>query len=125
MTDIGAYAFGRMIGGPKLAPNISPNKTWSGAIGGLVMGTAAGLGFLMAFDVAPSVTLFAVSLAIGVLTEIGDLFESGLKRKYQVKDSGGIIPGHGGVMDRFDGLWAAAPLAAVLCVVFEGGVRTW
>lgn len=125
MTDIGAYAFGRMIGGPKLAPSISPNKTWSGAIGGLVTGTAAGLGFLMAFDVSPSVTLFAVSLAIGVLTEIGDLFESGLKRKYQVKDSGGIIPGHGGVMDRFDGLWAAAPLAAILCVVFEGGVRTW
>ena len=114
MTDIGAYACGRLIGGPKLAPTISPNKTWSGAIGGLIFGTAAGLGVLAWVGASLSAQLIAFSLAIAVLTEVGDLFESGLKRKFHVKDSGGIIPGHGGVMDRFDGLWAAAPLAAVM-----------
>jgi phosphatidate cytidylyltransferase len=125
LTDIGAYFVGRTLKGPKLAPTISPNKTWSGAIGGLVIGTTAGLAWLMAIDVQPTFTIFGVSLLVAVLTEIGDLFESGLKRKFQVKDSGGLIPGHGGVMDRFDGLWAAAPVAAWLCVVFNGGVTVW
>jgi phosphatidate cytidylyltransferase len=125
MTDIGAYFVGRTLKGPKLAPAISPNKTWSGAVGGLVIGTATGLTWLMAIDLHPTLTVFGASVLVSVLTEIGDLFESGLKRKFHVKDSGGLIPGHGGVMDRFDGLWAAAPLAAWLCVVFEGGVKVW
>jgi phosphatidate cytidylyltransferase len=125
MTDIGAYIFGRAIGGPKLAPAISPNKTWAGSLGGLVTGTAAGLGLLAVVGVSPAMNLFVLSAVISVLTQIGDLFESGLKRKFQVKDSGGLIPGHGGVMDRFDGLWAAAPMAALLCYVLEGSVKSW
>lgn len=125
MTDIGAYCCGRLIGGPKLAPAISPNKTWSGAIGGLLIGTASGALLLTAVGITATPNVLAASLAIAVLTEIGDLFESWLKRKYHVKDSGGLIPGHGGVMDRFDGLWAAAPLAALLCFVFGGGVHVW
>jgi phosphatidate cytidylyltransferase len=125
LTDIGAYGFGRLIGGPKLAPAISPNKTWAGAIGGLVTGTAAGLILLALVGVTPDWHFFGWSLLLAVLTEIGDLLESALKRKFQVKDSGGLIPGHGGVMDRFDGLWAAAPAAALLCVAFGGGVASW
>lgn len=125
LTDIGAYVFGRLIGGPKLAPAISPNKTWAGSLGGLVTGTAAGLGMLSAVGVAPAMNFFVLSIVLSVLTQIGDLFESALKRKFQVKDSGGLIPGHGGVMDRFDGLWAAAPIAALLCYVLEGSVHTW
>lgn len=125
MTDTGAYACGRLIGGPKLAPAISPNKTWSGAVGGLLIGTGSGLALLKVLHIEPAIKLAVLSLGISVLTEIGDLFESGLKRRFNVKDSGGLIPGHGGVMDRFDGLWAAAPLAAVLCFVHEGGVKVW
>lgn len=125
MTDIGAYGCGRLIGGPRLAPAISPNKTWSGAVGGLVIGTGSGLLLLSALNGAVTMKVIAASLCVSVLTEIGDLFESWLKRRYHVKDSGGLIPGHGGVMDRFDGLWAAAPAAALLCVVFAGGVQSW
>lgn len=125
MTDIGAYAAGRLIGGPKLAPAISPNKTWAGAIGGLIIGTVAGLLLLKALGGTPSLSLLIFSAVLSILTEVGDLLESGLKRKFNVKDSGGLIPGHGGVMDRFDGLWAAAPAAALLCLFIEGSVTKW
>lgn len=125
MTDIGAYAFGRLIGGPKLAPTISPNKTWSGAIGGLASGVLAGQGVLAWLGESPTLSVTVCAVAVSVCTQIGDLFESALKRRYHVKDSGSLIPGHGGVMDRFDGLWAAAPVAALVCVVFGGGVSEW
>lgn len=125
MTDIGAYAFGRAIGGPKLAPKISPNKTWAGSVGGLLSGVAAGHAVLMWLDATPSTVATSLAVIVSIATQIGDLFESALKRRYQVKDSGGLIPGHGGVMDRFDGLWAAAPAAAVFCLALDGGVREW
>jgi phosphatidate cytidylyltransferase len=125
-TDIGAYAFGRLIGGAKLAPAISPNKTWSGAAGGLICAVLASTG-LAYWGLGKSVTLILVAVAgaLSVASQIGDLFESGLKRRYQVKDSGTLIPGHGGVMDRFDGLWAAAPVAAAIFLVLDGGVQEW
>lgn len=125
-TDIGAYAAGRIIGGPKLAPSVSPNKTWSGAVGGLVCAVLAGAG-VWHWGAGQGMTLGLVLMTAGlsVVSQMGDLFESALKRRYQVKDSGGLIPGHGGVMDRFDGLWAAAPAAAALCLVSGGGVRAW
>ena len=96
-TDIGAYAFGRLIGGPKLAPSVSPNKTWSGAIGGLISAVLASAGVLVwGYGVQVTSVLVGVAVGLSVVSQVGDLFESGLKRRYQVKDSGGLIPGHGG-----------------------------
>lgn len=124
-TDIGAYAVGRLAGGPKLAPAISPNKTWSGAVGGLVAAViCAGL-LLVGFGYGVSPAAVGVSILMSIISQCGDLFESALKRRFNVKDSGGLIPGHGGFMDRFDGLWAAAPIAAVFCVLLGGGVQRW
>ena len=124
-TDIGAYACGRLIGGPKLAPRISPNKTWSGAIGGVIWAVIASSILLWAFHNEPTGLDGGIAILTSIVSQIGDLFESKLKRRYNVKDSGNLIPGHGGVMDRFDGLWAAAPVAALFCAIFGGGVQTW
>ncbi|MGZ5907644.1 MAG: phosphatidate cytidylyltransferase [Reyranella sp.] len=124
-TDIGAYAFGRLIGGPKLAPRISPNKTWSGALGGLLCAVLASGGLFWAFVAPPDAPVLAIAGFMSIMSQAGDLFESALKRRYQVKDSGALIPGHGGVMDRFDGLWAATPVAALFCVILGGGVQHW
>ena len=108
-TDILAYFVGRAVGGPKLAPSISPGKTWSGAIGGAAAGTMAGIGVAAAAASPASPWLIGLAaLLLSVLSQMGDLFESGLKRRFGVKDSGWLIPGHGGVMDRVDGLVAAA-----------------
>jgi phosphatidate cytidylyltransferase len=106
-TDILAYFVGRAIGGPKLAPSISPGKTWSGAAGGAMGGLAAGLVAAAALG-QPLAILAAVALLLSVVSQIGDLFESAVKRRHGAKDSGSLIPGHGGVMDRVDGLVAAA-----------------
>jgi phosphatidate cytidylyltransferase len=108
-TDILAYFVGKAIGGPKLAPSISPGKTWSGAVGGAVGGTFAGL-IVAQFvpTVAGMTTLCVTALALSAVSQAGDLFESSLKRRFSVKDSGRLIPGHGGVMDRVDGLVASA-----------------
>jgi phosphatidate cytidylyltransferase len=124
-TDIGAYAFGRLIGGPKLAPSISPKKTWAGAIGGLMCGVAAAAGVTVALNMPLTAPMLLIAVLASVATEAGDLLESALKRWYHVKDSGTLIPGHGGLMDRFDGLWAAAPVAALFCVIFDGGIHRW
>lgn len=108
-TDILAYFVGRAVGGPKLAPTISPGKTWSGAIGGTVAGVAAGVAVASYAGATLGIAaMIAVALALSVVSQIGDLFESCLKRIFSVKDSSQLIPGHGGVMDRVDGLVAAA-----------------
>lgn len=116
-TDSAAYFAGRRIGGPKLAPRISPKKTWSGAIGGalaaLAVGTVAGV--LLA-DGEP-LALGLVALALAVVSQAGDLGESAMKRHFGVKDSGRLIPGHGGIMDRVDGLVTALVAAAVVGLV--------
>ncbi len=124
-TDIGAYICGRLIGGPKLAPAVSPKKTWSGAVGGLIWAVIASSGVYWAYLGVISPKATAVAVLLSVISQAGDLFESSLKRSYEVKDSGALIPGHGGLMDRFDGLWAAAPFAAVFCVILGGGVQHW
>lgn len=110
-TDIGAYAAGRTLGGPKLAPAISPNKTWSGALGGILAAVilSAPLSVLLK-DLDLNIAIF-LALGLSVVSQIGDLVESGLKRRLGVKDSGSIIPGHGGLFDRLDGLLFAAPVA--------------
>lgn len=124
-TDIGAYAAGRLIGGPKLAPPISPNKTWSGALGGLASATLAGAVVAVAFGAEASFLNVMLAAILSCCSQVGDLAESWFKRRHDVKDSGTMIPGHGGVMDRVDGLWAAAPLVALTCAVRGGGVMVW
>lgn len=111
-TDIGAYFTGRRFGGPKLAPRVSPNKTWSGAIGGVVCAILAGLATVWAFSRAgetiPVWEAVLLLAALSVCSQSGDLVESWLKRRAGQKDSGSLIPGHGGLLDRFDGFLGAA-----------------
>lgn len=112
--DSGAYFAGRAIGGPKLAPEISPNKTWAGFIGGVA---AAGIfGALLVWYGLPLWLAIATPM-LAMLAQLGDLYESHLKREAGVKDSGKLLPGHGGIMDRLDGLVAVAPVAALLVLV--------
>ena len=114
ITDIAAYFAGRLIGGPKLWPAVSPKKTWSGAIGGVIGGalTGAALLKLIYVPVGPGIILFGIAIAVSA--EAGDLFESWMKRHFGVKDSSNLIPGHGGVMDRLDGFSFAVILAAAV-----------
>lgn len=107
-TDIFAYFVGRKVGGPKLAPAISPGKTRSGALGGAVGGIVAGLLLVSFAGTGNLFVLAVVALLLSVISQAGDLFESWVKRRHGYKDSGSLIPGHGGVMDRVDGLVAAA-----------------
>ncbi|MCW3849131.1 phosphatidate cytidylyltransferase [Sphingomonas sp. LB-2] len=113
--DSGAFFAGRAIGGPKLAPSISPNKTWAGFIGGLAASAAAAWGMVILFGLPPALALVTPFLA--VLAQAGDLYESHLKRLAGVKDSGTLLPGHGGLLDRLDGLVAVAPAAALLVIL--------
>ena len=124
-SDIGAYLVGRVLGGPKLAPAISPGKTWSGAIGGLLIAMA--VGEIAAHFMAPAMVGRAAAAAclLGVASAAGDLLESWIKRRFGVKDSGRLIPGHGGLLDRLDGLLAAAPAAALLALVLGHGDVLW
>lgn len=120
-TDIAAYFSGRYFGGPKLAPAISPSKTWSGAIGGAVAAAIGGAIIAVSGPSSASVVVaMLIALAVSVVSQFGDLFESAYKRRHGAKDSGHIIPGHGGVMDRVDGLVAAAFALYVVCAVLAG-----
>lgn len=121
-ADIGAYFVGRAIGRRKLAPYVSPGKTWEGALGGSVVGTLAALGFAAYFNVwAVSVALVVGLVALTGLAVFGDLFESVLKRVRGAKDSGRLLPGHGGVLDRVDALIAVLPVAALGTLLATGG----
>jgi phosphatidate cytidylyltransferase len=112
-TDTFAYFAGRIIGGPKLAPLLSPKKTWAGLAGG--MAGAALISSIYAGFILPSwLGLALVAAALAVIAQMGDIFESALKRTYGVKDSGYLIPGHGGVLDRVDGLAAVGVVAAIV-----------
>lgn len=110
-TDIGAYFAGRAIGGPKIAPSISPNKTWAGLGGGMV--AALLLSAALHHFFALPLSLVALSPLLTVFAQAGDFFESWMKRRAGVKDSGRLLPGHGGVLDRLDGLVTSAPIAAM------------
>lgn len=125
-SDIGAYMAGRSLGGPKLWPAVSPNKTWSGAAGGLLAAVLAGLGVAFWFAAAPRVLAVVAAAAIlGVASQAGDLLESAIKRHFHVKDSSHLIPGHGGLLDRMDGVLAAAPVAALLSFALGQGRVVW
>ncbi len=143
-SDIGAYAAGRSIGGPKLAPRISPGKTWSGSAGGVLAAAVVGAGVAWAFEawspgagspgsgspgagagVAVVARAAAVAGVLAAVSQAGDLCESAVKRRFGQKDSGRLIPGHGGLLDRMDGVLAAAPVAALLALEAGRGVALW
>ena len=112
-TDIGAYVIGKIIGGAKLAPKISPNKTWSGLFGGVTASAFTGLGFSV-FWLEKHFKFVCLSLLIAIVAQMGDLLESRFKRKYSLKETSNIIPGHGGIMDRLDGHMAAVTFIALI-----------
>jgi phosphatidate cytidylyltransferase len=124
-TDIGAYAVGRWLGGPRLAPRWSPRKTWTGLIGGAACAAAAGWGTAGLLGISPMLPLVLVSAGLAIVEQFGDLAESVAKRRFGVKDTSGLIPGHGGLLDRLDGLLAVVPAVALLSVVGGGSVLTW
>ncbi len=107
-TDTGAYLIGRALGGPKLAPRISPSKTMSGAIGGLLSGVAAGMVVTLAWGLEVGFFVIILAALASIAGQAGDLIESQAKRHFKIKDSGRMIPGHGGILDRVDGLLAGA-----------------
>jgi phosphatidate cytidylyltransferase len=130
VTDIGGYFAGRGIGGPKLWPRISPNKTWAGAIGGFAASLAVAAGFA-AFGLGKTGPVLLLGAALSIVSQLGDLFESAVKRRFGVKDSSHIIPGHGGLLDRLDGFVAAIVLAAIFGLLRAGvdgvgrGLMVW
>jgi phosphatidate cytidylyltransferase len=119
-TDVLGYFVGRTIGGPRLAPPVSPNKTWSGACGGALGAVAAGTAAAaVSGDMALPVAA-AVAFVLSVASQAGDLFESAVKRRFGVKDASHVIPGHGGLMDRLDGFIAASGVAALIGIMRAG-----
>ena len=111
-SDIGGYLFGRLWGKTKMAPLLSPNKTWAGAAGGVIMASIAAAGLVYSFPLGGFSLARIMTLAVlgSVAAQLGDLFESAMKRCFGVKDSGHIIPGHGGVLDRFDSFMLVLPV---------------
>jgi phosphatidate cytidylyltransferase len=130
VTDIGGYFAGRGIGGPKLWPRVSPKKTWAGAIGGFAASIVVAGGFA-AFGLGKTGPILLLGAALSIVSQLGDLFESAVKRRFGVKDSGHIIPGHGGLLDRLDGFVAAVVVAAIFGVLRVGvdgvgrGLMVW
>jgi phosphatidate cytidylyltransferase len=120
VTDIGGYFAGRGIGGPKLWPRVSPKKTWAGAIGGFVASLVISGGFA-AFGFGKTGPVLLLGAILSIASQLGDLFESAVKRRFGVKDSSHIIPGHGGLLDRLDG-YVAAVVVATIFGLLRGGV---
>jgi phosphatidate cytidylyltransferase len=118
-SDTAAYAAGRTIGGPKLWPRVSPNKTWAGFIGALAAGAASGAIFAALVGDADAVRLVLLGIGLAAVAQAGDLAESALKRLFHLKDASDLIPGHGGFMDRMDSLVAAATAAALLALLID------
>jgi len=124
-TDIGAYAAGRLIGGPKLAPDISPNKTWAGFFGGMVLASAFGYAVAVVFGARQASVGIGLAVLLACTSQLGDLFESWLKRRADVKESGDLIPGHGGVLDRIDGLIFAAVFFSLFQIAVGQKIQWW
>jgi phosphatidate cytidylyltransferase len=123
LTDTVAYFCGRALGGPKLMPAVSPKKTWSGAIGGTLGGIAGGVAVAAYAGIGNLIAVGMLALLLSIASQVGDLLESAIKRRFDTKDASNLIPGHGGVMDRVDGFVVAASIAAVIGIA-RGGVET-
>jgi phosphatidate cytidylyltransferase len=129
-TDIGGYFAGRGVGGPKLWPRVSPKKTWAGAIGGFAASLVVAGGFA-ALGLGKTGPVLLLGAVLSIASQLGDLFESAVKRRFGVKDSSRIIPGHGGLLDRLDGYVAAIALAAIFGLLRDGvdgvgrGLMVW
>ncbi len=119
-TDVFAYFAGRALGGPKLLPAVSPKKTWSGAVVGVIGAILIALFVASLFGSFNRTAIIVIAFVLSVVSQCGDLFESWVKRQFGAKDSSHLIPGHGGVMDRLDGFWAAALVACVIGLVRGG-----
>lgn len=114
-TDTGAFAVGKALGGPKLMPRLSPKKTWAGLGGGMAAAAVVGAAVGLWTGLGPALPLALLAMLLAVVGQAGDFFESGVKRRFGAKDSSGLIPGHGGLLDRVDGLVAATlPLSALV-----------
>jgi phosphatidate cytidylyltransferase len=123
--DTGAYFAGRGIGGPKLAPRISPKKTWSGLLGGMFLAAVASVLLAVLLQQKDAALFAALGALLALISQCGDLAESALKRHFDVKDSGALIPGHGGILDRVDGVLFAAPVLALAVAVPASGILPW
>ena len=119
-TDILGYFGGRAIGGPKLMPAVSPKKTWSGALVGTLGAILAAIVVARWFGAAALLPVASIAIILSVTAQVGDLLESWIKRRFGAKDASQIIPGHGGVMDRLDGFWAAALVASIIGIAHGG-----
>jgi phosphatidate cytidylyltransferase len=124
-TDIGAYIAGRAIGGPKLAPAISPNKTWAGLWGGMALAAVFGYAVAALFGAREPLAAGGLAIPIAGISQLGDLFESYIKRRAGVKESGDLIPGHGGILDRIDGLIFAAVFFVLFQAATEASLQWW
>jgi phosphatidate cytidylyltransferase len=121
LTDTGAYIFGRLFGKRKLWPEISPNKTVEGFVGGILCSTIVAVVFSIYYDMPLSLfPLLLVTWLLSLFGQLGDLVESALKRHFDVKDSGTLLPGHGGILDRFDSFIFVLPLMNILLINFQG-----
>ena len=124
-TDIGAYVIGRTLGGPRLAPRWSPRKTWTGLAGGAACAALAGWTTAVWLGISPALPLVLLSAGLAIVEQFGDLAESLAKRRFGVKDSSGLIPGHGGLLVRLVGLLAVIPVVALLTLIDGRSVVTW
>jgi phosphatidate cytidylyltransferase len=123
-TDVGAYVAGKLIGGPKLAPRISPGKTWAGLVGGMALAALLGYAVLAVLGSPDMIGGLNMALILSVISQAGDLFESWFKRRAGVKNSGNLIPGHGGILDRIDGLIFAAIAFMVSFIISIASIIT-
>ena len=126
-TDVGGYIVGKSIGGPKLCPKISPNKTWAGLLGGMLFSAVITYLFVVTlnhyYDATLSMKYFVLSsVVLAFISQAGDIFESKIKRYLNIKDSSNLIPGHGGIFDRIDGLLFAAPAVALVILLYDLGM---